>query len=149
MLTLNFAEADKGEAAGQPQFPELVALLKARAKNMLRFRTYLVSANEFKGRVVERGACPSLVTAYRSLRLSEWVAVVEFVDIEGPLSAHQCLGEAVFDATSNPKNPGYTPYGSVPQYPSCIAMESTRLLEQPLLRSTQLPGLTSPWTAGY
>ena len=35
--------------------------------------------------------------------MSQWVIVVEFIgNVDG---VPQCLGEAIFDSTSNPKNP--------------------------------------------
>jgi hypothetical protein len=86
--------------------PELAELLAARKKNTLRFRTYLTSANRLKEKLNDRcEGDEDLMREFRSLRLSETVVVVEFVDTDGDLLDHRCLGEAVFDATSNSKNP--------------------------------------------
>lgn len=103
LLWRHFRAADRRTAEGQQPFPELQLLLKARENDSLRLRSYLVQANDFKHRIRERGADALLSERYRSLRLSEFVAVVEFVDADD--SPYECLGEVVFDATSNPKNP--------------------------------------------
>lgn len=103
LLHRHFVSSDTLKAQTQRVPPELEPLLRARATNTLRFRSYLISANDFKRRIEERGACRALAEGYHSLRLSEYVAVVEFIDSRE--SPRECLGEVLFDATSNPKNP--------------------------------------------
>ncbi len=105
LLQWNLLQADDIEREDGRPPPEMVEILQARDKDKLRFRSYLIQANHFKQLLRLRGAAEILSRQYRSLRLSEWIAVVEFVDTRGSLVDHLCLGEAIFDATSNPKNP--------------------------------------------
>jgi hypothetical protein len=91
------------DAEGVPH--EMEQILAAREADTLRLRTYVIRANDYKERLAGRQACDTMIREYRSCRMAEFVVVTEFVETEGHEDSHRCLGEVVFDSTSNPKNP--------------------------------------------
>lgn len=105
LILSNLDDARMREEQGE-SVPEMAALLEAERLDKLRFRTYLIRSNEYKAQIADdRGASLDLVRAYRGLRLSEWIWVVEYVEIAANAIDDKCLGETIFDATSSPKNP--------------------------------------------
>lgn len=83
-------------------------VLQAIADDRLSYRTYAISQNDYKARLVTRAAVdPDLVARLRFTRMSRMIWVVEAVDRELRSKGKSAVvGEAIYDATSADDAPG-------------------------------------------
>ncbi len=128
-----------------PTVPDAQAISDCASRGQLGFRTYAISANDFKDGTL--GRLPiEVAREYRLSRFSRLVWVVEAIDraARGRGDAACVLGEAVFDSTSSE----YAPAALALHVPGTALVVSTKGTVRPDIRCSPNPyasgGVGSP-----
>lgn len=112
-----YLTAEAAERTGRENLEALIATeehLEPLRRISLRFRTYVISSAQYKGRLLERGLPADVAWWHRYTGASNWIWVVEAQDEQAAANGRDCVvGEIAIDATSDPLTP-YTLFGNLP-----------------------------------